>query len=67
MMRKKVIMRSVQGDAMQAMQQGESPIVVIMPTESGKSVVFMLLNSMAERFGVPFFKLSNNRATTSKT
>jgi superfamily II DNA helicase RecQ len=42
MMGKKVTMRSVQGDAMHAIQQGESPIVVVMPTGSGKSVLFML-------------------------
>jgi superfamily II DNA helicase RecQ len=42
-MRKKVTMRSVQGDAMHAIQQGESPIVVVIPTGSGKSVLFMLL------------------------
>jgi superfamily II DNA helicase RecQ len=42
MMRKKVTMRSVQGDAMHAIQQGESPIVVVMRTGSGKSVLFML-------------------------
>jgi hypothetical protein len=42
MMRKKVTMRSVQGEAMHAIQQGESPIVVVMPTGSGKSVLFML-------------------------
>ena len=27
---------------MRAIQQGESPIVVVMPTGSGKSVLFML-------------------------
>ena len=43
MMRKKVTMRSVQGDAMRAIQQGESPIVVVMPIGSGKSVLFILL------------------------
>ncbi|KAM0700964.1 hypothetical protein Q7P35_011323 [Cladosporium inversicolor] len=43
MMRKKVTMRSVQGEAMHAIQQGESPIVVVMPTGAGKSVLFMLL------------------------
>jgi hypothetical protein len=43
MMRKKVTMRSVQGDAMRAIQQGQSPIVVVMPTGSGKSMLFMLL------------------------
>ena len=42
MMRKKVTMRSVQGEAMYAIQQGESPIVVVMPTGAGKSVLFML-------------------------
>jgi superfamily II DNA helicase RecQ len=42
MMRKKVTVRSVQGDAMHAIQQGESPIVVVMPTGSGKGVLFML-------------------------
>jgi superfamily II DNA helicase RecQ len=42
MIRKKVTIRSVQGDAMRAIQQGESPIVVVMPTGSGKSVLFML-------------------------
>lgn len=42
MMRKKVTMRSVQGEAMHAIQQGESPIVVVMPTGAGKSVLFML-------------------------
>ena len=42
MMRKEVVMRSAQSEAMQAIQQGESPIVVVMPTGSGKSILFML-------------------------
>ena len=42
MMRRKVTIRSVQGEAMYAIQQGESPVVVVMPTRSGKSVLFML-------------------------
>ncbi|KAI6787196.1 hypothetical protein KC361_g9560 [Hortaea werneckii] len=42
MMRKEVVMRSAQGEAMQAVQQGESPVVVVMPTGSGKSMLFML-------------------------
>jgi superfamily II DNA helicase RecQ len=42
MMHKKVTIRSVQGDAMHTIQQGESPIVVVIPTGSGKSVLFML-------------------------
>jgi ATP-dependent helicase YprA (DUF1998 family) len=42
MMCKKVTMHSVQGDAIYAIQQGESPIVVVMPIGSGKSMLFML-------------------------
>jgi superfamily II DNA helicase RecQ len=41
-MRKEVVMRSAQSEAMQAIQQGESPIVVVMLTGSGKSILFML-------------------------
>ena len=32
MMRKEVTLRSVQGEALQAVQEGQSPIVVVMPT-----------------------------------
>jgi len=42
MMRKEVTLRSVQGEALQAVQEGQSPIVVVMPTGAGKSVLFML-------------------------
>jgi superfamily II DNA helicase RecQ len=42
LMRKEVVMRSAQSEAMQAIQRGESPIVVVMPTGSGKSMLFML-------------------------
>lgn len=42
MMRKEVGLRSVQGEALQAIQEGQSPIVVVMPTGAGKSVLFML-------------------------
>lgn len=42
MMRKEASFRSVQGKAMQAIQEGRSPIVVVMPTGAGKSVLFML-------------------------
>lgn len=42
MMRKEVEFRSVQGEALQAIQEGQSPIVVVMPTGAGKSVLFML-------------------------
>lgn len=42
MMRKEVSFRSVQGEAMEAIQRGDSPIVAVMPTGSGKSVLFML-------------------------
>lgn len=42
MMRGEVSFRSVQGEAIQAIQRGASPIVVVMPTGSGKSVLFML-------------------------
>jgi superfamily II DNA helicase RecQ len=42
MMRKETSFRSVQGEAMQAIQEGRSPIVVVMPTGAGKSVLFML-------------------------
>ena len=42
MMRKEVSLRSAQGQAMQAIQNGDSPIVAVMPTGSGKSVLFML-------------------------
>jgi superfamily II DNA helicase RecQ len=42
MMQKEVSFRSVQGKAMEAIQKGDSPIVAVMPTGSGKSVLFML-------------------------
>ena len=42
MMRTETSFRSVQGEAMQAIQEGRSPIVVVMPTGAGKSVLFML-------------------------
>ena len=42
MMRKAMTMRSVQGEAMQAIQRGDSHIVTVMPTGAGKSVLFML-------------------------
>lgn len=42
MMRKEVSFRSAQGQAMEAIQRGDSPIVAVMPTGSGKSVLFML-------------------------
>ena len=42
MMQKEVSFRSVQGEAMEAIQKGESPIVAVMPTGAGKSVLFML-------------------------
>ncbi|KAF9882584.1 hypothetical protein FE257_006232, partial [Aspergillus nanangensis] len=35
-------LRGVQGPVLQAIQQGESPVVAIMPTGSGKSMLFML-------------------------
>jgi superfamily II DNA helicase RecQ len=34
--------RGVQGPAMAAIQQGRSPVVAIMPTGGGKSMLFML-------------------------
>jgi superfamily II DNA helicase RecQ len=43
MIGKKVTIRSVQGDAIYAIQQGESPIVMVIPIGSGKSVLFILL------------------------
>ena len=42
MMRKEVTLRSVQGEAMQAIQRGDGQIVAVMPTGAGKSVLFML-------------------------
>jgi superfamily II DNA or RNA helicase len=42
MMKAEVSFRSVQGEAMRAIQDGVSPIVAVMPTGSGKSVLFML-------------------------
>ena len=42
MMQKEVSLRSTQGEAIQAIQDGNSPVVAIMPTGSGKSVLFML-------------------------
>jgi superfamily II DNA helicase RecQ len=42
MMRKEVSLRSVQGKAMDVIQKGESPVVAVMPTGAGKSVLFML-------------------------
>lgn len=41
MMRVEVSFRSEQGKAMEAIQKGESPIVAIMPTGAGKSVLFI--------------------------
>ena len=34
--------QGVQGAAMEAIQQGQSPVVAVMPTGSGKSMLFML-------------------------
>ena len=42
MMRKEVTLRSAQGEAMRAIQDGESFIVAVMPTGAGKSMLFML-------------------------
>jgi hypothetical protein len=42
MMRKEVAFRSVQAEAMEAIQKGESPIVAVMPTGAGKTVLFTL-------------------------
>ena len=42
MMRKEVALRSVQETAIRAIQDGVSPIVAVMPTGAGKSVLFML-------------------------
>ncbi|TKA60225.1 hypothetical protein B0A55_13169, partial [Friedmanniomyces simplex] len=42
MMRKEVTLRSVQGQAMEAIQRGDSPVVAVMPTGAGKSMLFML-------------------------
>lgn len=42
MMRAEVSFRSVQGEAIEAIQKGQSPVVAVMPTGSGKSVLFML-------------------------
>ena len=42
MMRKEVSFRSAQTEAMQAVQRGDSPIVAVMPTGAGKSILFML-------------------------
>ena len=50
-MQKEVSLRNTQGEAMQAIQDGKSPVVAIMPTGSGKSVLFML-PAWAEAGGV---------------
>lgn len=42
MMRKEVSFRSVQGKAMDVISKGDSPVVAVMPTGAGKSVLFML-------------------------
>ena len=42
MMQKEVSFRSVQAEAMEAVQTGESPIITVMPTGAGKSMLFML-------------------------
>ena len=42
MMQKEVSLRSVQAEAMEAVQRGDSPIVAVMPTGAGKSMLFML-------------------------
>ncbi|KAK3046026.1 hypothetical protein LTR09_012463 [Extremus antarcticus] len=42
MMQREVSFRSAQAEAMQAVQRGDSPIVAVMPTGAGKSVLFML-------------------------
>ncbi|EYE89895.1 P-loop containing nucleoside triphosphate hydrolase protein, partial [Aspergillus ruber CBS 135680] len=41
--------RGIQGAAMEAIQQGQSPIVAVMPTGSGKSMLFMLPAWVAPR------------------
>jgi superfamily II DNA helicase RecQ len=38
-----VSLRSVQGEALSAIKNGEGKIVVVMPTGAGKSMLFMLL------------------------
>ena len=38
-----VSLRSVQGEALLAIKNGEGKIVVVMPTGAGKSMLFMLL------------------------
>lgn len=42
MMREPMSLRGVQGTALQAIQQGHSKIIVVMPTGGGKSMLFML-------------------------
>lgn len=42
MMRQPMTLRSVQSEGLQAIQRGDSKIVVVMPTGAGKSMLFML-------------------------
>ena len=42
MMRRPITLRSVQGEAIEAIQRGDSPVVAVMPTGAGKSALFML-------------------------
>lgn len=37
-----VALRGQQGPVLQAIKHGESPVVAVMPTGSGKSILFML-------------------------
>ncbi|KAI9035075.1 uncharacterized protein KD926_004657 [Aspergillus affinis] len=42
MVQKEIQLRGVQGPALRAIQDGESPVVAVMPTGGGKSMLFML-------------------------
>lgn len=56
-----VSLRSAQGEALSAIQRGDGKIVVVMPTSSSKSMLFMLIASVGIRSDtvvvVPFVAL----------
>ncbi|KAI7592076.1 hypothetical protein KC316_g2508 [Hortaea werneckii] len=70
MMKQDVSLRSAQGEALSAIQRGDGKIVVVMPTSSGKSMLFMLPASVASEgvtvVVVPFVTLRHDMGGRSE-